>query len=50
MKDTESLKVNSQQPNRKEWESPQLESWNTEEMLALNPLHFLLNTDQTLTS
>ncbi|MHA8061887.1 hypothetical protein PQG22_11525 [Aquirufa beregesia] len=50
MKDAELLENNSQQSNRKKWESPKLEAWNTEEFLALNPLKFLINTDQTLGS
>lgn len=50
MKDAELLDIDSKQTKRKNWESPKLETWNTEENLALNPLHFFLNTDQTLTS
>ncbi|MHA8062605.1 hypothetical protein [Aquirufa aurantiipilula] len=50
MKITEYLKSDSQITNRKKWESPKLENWKTEELQALNPLHFLINTDQTLGS
>lgn len=51
MKDIKLLDENdSKHTNRKNWESPKLEAWNTDENLAKNPLHFLITLDQTLGS
>ncbi|CAM3487087.1 hypothetical protein [Aquirufa ecclesiirivi] len=42
------LNDDTNSPDLKKWESPKLEKWNTEEIINLNPLKFLLDSDHML--